>query len=301
MQPFSNMQSLLDLLLPIAIGVIMFGIGMDLTSRDFKRVFIAPKAVLFGLFGQLVLMAAIGFGVAYLFPLKPVYQLGIVLIAACPGGTSSNIVSYMLKGRVALSVSITAFNSFLIVFTIPLILKLAFLLFWPTMKEINISMLDTLSEVIYSVLLPVVAGIIVRHYFPKFVEGLKKPLRFILPGILFVIFLLVIIVESKSGENSFSDYKVLILPAFFLNIFVMFVGFFSSKAIRLDHRDSYTIAIEMGLQNSALAIFLANNVIKIDGLSLIAVIYGSFSFFSTFLVAYLMKNYFHKKKHIVTD
>lgn len=295
MQLFLTMQSILDHLLPIAIGVIMFGIGMDLSSRDFKRVFIAPKAVLFGLFGQLVLMAAIGFGVAYLFPLKPVYQLGIVLIAACPGGTSSNIVTYMLKGRVALSVSITAFNSFLIVFTIPLVLKLAFMLFWPTMKEINISMLQTFSEVIYSILLPVSAGIIVRHYFPVFVEKLKKPLRYILPGILFVVFLLVIIVEGRNGENSFVEYKALILPALFLNVFVMFVGYFSSKAIKLDHKDSYTIAIEMGLQNSALAIFIANNIIQIEGLALIAVIYGSFSFFSTYFIAYIMKNYFEKK------
>lgn len=295
MPSFLNMQSLLDLLLPIAIGIIMFGIGMGLSSRDFKRVFIAPKSVLFGLFGQLVLMAAIGFGIAFLFPLKPVYQLGIVLIAACPGGTSSNIVSYMLRGRVALSVSITAFNSFLIVFTIPLVLKLAFLLFWPTTKTIHISMLDTLSEVIYTVLLPVIAGIIVQHNFPKFVEKLQKPLRYILPGILFLVFLLVILVEGRNGNNTFSDYKALILPALFLNVFVMFVGYFSSKAIRINHKDSYTIAIEMGLQNSALAIFLANNVIQIEGLSLIAVIYGSFSFFSTFIIAYIMKNYFIKK------
>ncbi len=295
MESFSDMQSFLDLLLPLAIGVIMFGIGMDLSSKDFKRVFIAPKAVIFGLFGQLVIMAAIGFGVAYLFPLKPVYQLGIVLIAACPGGTSSNIVSYMLKGRVALSVSITAFNSFIIVFTIPLVLKLAFLLFWPTMKEIHISMVNTFSEVIYSVLLPVIAGVIVRHYFPHFVAKLRKPLRYILPGILFTVFLLVILVEGTGEKSSTVDYHRLILPALFLNIVVMFVGYFSSRSIRLSHKSSYTIAIEMGLQNSALAIFLANNVIQIEGLSLIAVIYGSFSFFSTFIIAYIMKNYFNKK------
>lgn len=289
------MQSLLDNLLPIAIGVIMFGIGMGLSSKDFKMVFIAPKAVLFGLFGQLVLMSAIGFGIAYLFPLKPVYQLGIVLIAACPGGTSSNIVSYMLKGRVALSVSITAFNSFLIVFTIPIVLKLAFLLFWPSVKEIHISIVQTFSEVIYTVLLPVIGGIITRHYFPKFVGRLKVPLRYILPGILFVVFILVIIVERRNGGNSFSDYKSLILPALLLNVFVMFLGYFSSRVIKINHKGSYTIAIEMGLQNSALAIFLANNVIKIEGLSLIAVIYGSFSFFTTLGIAYLMKNLFNKK------
>src|SRR5690554_8107120 len=83
------MQTLLNYLLPIAIGIIMFGIGMGLKAKDFKRVFVAPKAILFGLFGQLVLMPLIGFGIAFAFQLDPIYQLGIVLIAACPGGTSS--------------------------------------------------------------------------------------------------------------------------------------------------------------------------------------------------------------------
>src|SRR5690554_1430763 len=120
------MQTFLDFLLPISIAVIMFGIGLGLTVSDFKRVLVSPKAVLFGLFGQLILMPLIGFGIAFAFDLDPIYQLGIVLIAACPGGTSSNIVTYMLNGRVALSVSMTAFNSFLIVLTIPLVLDIAF-------------------------------------------------------------------------------------------------------------------------------------------------------------------------------
>ena len=104
------MQEIIDLLLPIAIGVIMMGIGIGLSISDFKRVFIEPKAVLFGLFGQMVLMVLIGFAIAFVFPLDPVHKIGIILIAACPGGTSSNIVNYMLNGRVALAVSITAFN-----------------------------------------------------------------------------------------------------------------------------------------------------------------------------------------------
>lgn len=290
------MQTLLNYLLPIAIGFIMFGIGMGLRTSDFKRVFTAPKAILFGLFGQLFLMPLIGFGIAFAFQLDPVYQLGIVLIAACPGGTSSNIVTYMLKGRVALSVSITAFNSFLIVLTIPIVLNLAFSLFWTSTQEVELSMYDTFKEVVYTVLLPVIGGVLVQHYFPNFVRRLTQPLRYILPGILFAVFLLVIIEEQGNGGKSMSEYGVLLLPALFLNVFVMFVGFFSSGAAGIDHEGKYTIAIEMGLQNSALAIFLANNVIKIDGLALIAVLYGSFSFFSTLIIAWFMKKYMRRKE-----
>lgn len=290
------MQTLLNYLLPIAIGIIMFGIGMGLKAKDFKRVFVAPKAVLFGLFGQLVLMPLIGFGIAFAFQLDPVYQLGIVLIAACPGGTSSNIVTYMLKGRVALSVSITAFNSFLIVLTIPFILDLAFSFFWTSTKEVQLSMYDTFTEVLFTVLLPVISGVIVQHYLPHFVEKIRKPLRYILPGILFTVFLLVLIDEQGNGTKSVAEYGELLLPALFLNVFVMFVGFYLSGWTGINHEGKYTIAIEMGLQNSALAIFLANNVIQIDGLSLIAVLYGSFSFFSTLIIAYLMKRFLRKKE-----
>lgn len=294
------MQTFLDYLLPVSIAVIMFGLGLGLTTGDFKRVFIAPKAVLFGLFGQLFLMPLIGFGIAFAFDLEPIYQLGIVLIAACPGGTSSNIITYMLNGRVALSVSITAFNSFLIILTIPFILDLAFSLFWTSGKDVQLSMFDTFKEVGLTVFIPVVSGLATRHFFPVSIEKLRKPLRYILPVILFLVFTLVLINENGSGDKSLIDYKDLLLPAICLNVVVMFVGFFTSGLAGINHEGKYTIAIEMGLQNSALAIFLANNVIKIDGLAIIAVVYGSFSFFSTLVIAWLMKKYMRKEEPMVS-
>lgn len=292
------MQTFLDYLLPASIAVIMFGIGLGLTVSDFKRVLVAPKAVVFGLFGQLMLMPLIGFGIAYAFDLDPIYQLGIVLIAACPGGTSSNIVTYMLNGRVALSVSMTAFNSFLIILTIPLILDLAFSLFWTSSKEVHLSMFGTFRDVLLTVFIPVLAGLAARHYFPIIVEKIRKPLRYILPGIMFCVFLLVLINEKQSGDKSLVEYWDLLLPAICLNVLVMFVGFYGSGAAGINHEGKYTIAIEMGLQNSALAIFLANNVIKIEGLSLIAVLYGSFSFFSTLIIAWIMKRYMKKEEAV---
>jgi BASS family bile acid:Na+ symporter len=289
------MQTLLDYLLPVSIGVMMFGIGLNLEFKDFKHVFKAPKAVLFGLFGQLVLLPLVGFGIASIFPIDPIYKLGIVLISACPGGTSSNIMTYMLKGRVALSVSITAFNSFVIVLTIPIILNLAFQTFLNQDQQVELSMLDTLWEVVYTVLLPVSAGSIVHHFFWKNIEKLKSSLRYILPGILFAVFSLVLLEESGSGGKSLIEYWELFIPALILNVFVMFLGFLTSGFIGINHEGKYTIAIEMGLQNSALAIFLANNVLDIDGLSVVAVLYGGFSFFSTLIVAYAMKNWMQKK------
>lgn len=285
------MEGLLTYLLPIAIGIIMLGIGFNLRTSDFKRVFIAPKAILSGLVGQLVILPLIGFTIAYLSPIDPIYKLGIVLIASCPGGTSSNIVTYMLKGRVALSVSITAFNSFLIILTIPFFLELGFQSFIAKELQVSLSLQQTFFEVLYTVLTPVLLGMFVNHNFPEFTDRLKKPLRYILPAILFLVFTLVLLNENDNGGMHISEYTWLLIPAFILNIVVMLIGFVSSGLIGINHEGKYTIAIEMGLQNSALAIFLANNVLQYDGLAVIAVIYGGFSFFSTFILAYVMKHY----------
>jgi BASS family bile acid:Na+ symporter len=289
------MGELLNYLLPISIGVMMFGIGLNLELKDFKRVFTAPKAILFGLFGQLVILPLIGFGIASIFDISPIYKLGIVLIAACPGGTSSNIMTYMLNGRVALSVSITAFNSFIIVLTIPLILSIAFETFLNQNQQIDLSINGMLLEVEYTVLLPVLLGSVIHYYFWQSIEKFKSSLRYILPALLFLVFLLVLLNEHQSGDLSLAAYGSLIFPAFLLNIVVMFVGFFLSGWIGIGHSGKFTIAIEMGLQNSALAIFLANSVLQIEGLAVIAVLYGGFSFFSTLIIAYIMKKWMNKE------
>lgn len=292
------MQAFIDGLLPIAISIIMIGIGMELTIDDFKRVFVEPKAVLYGLFGQMVLVSTIGFIIAFVFPLEPVHQIGLILLAASPGGTSSNIVSYMLNGKVALSVSMTAFNSFLVVFTIPLILQLAFHLFWEDSLPVQLSMSDTFFDIFFTVLIPVLIGLAIRHFFPRFSEFLKQPLKFLLPGILFAVFALILWNESGGEGANLLDYWPLFIPALFLNIAVMFVGFYSSGWMGIDHKGKYTIAIEMGLQNSALAIYLANNVLQVGEMAIVAVLYGGFSFFSTLGVAYLMKNHLKTKLEV---
>jgi len=284
------METFLTYLLPLAIGVIMFGIGLNLKFLDFKHVFLAPKAVITGLIGQLFILPFFGFLIASIFPIDPIFKLGIVLIAICPGGTSSNILTYILKGRVALSVSITAFNSFLIVLTIPIYLQLGFNLFLKDDTALAITFSQTIQEVLYTVLLPVLAGMFVNHNtHPESMRNVKKALRYILPGILFFVFTIVLFNEGSDGELSLSDYGFLILPAILLNVGAMFLGYFISKLVGIKSSGQYTIAIEMGLQNSALAIFLANNIIQIDRLAIIAVLYGGFSFFTTLLIAYYMK------------
>lgn len=286
------MQAVISYSLPIAIGIIMFGIGLNLTLSDFKRVFIAPKAIIIGLTGQLVLLPVVAFTLAFLFDLPPTHQLGLVLIAACPGGTASNIITYMLKGRVALSVSMTAFNSFLILFTIPFLLHLAYVLFFKADARVELSLANIVIELSLTVILPVIFGVLINEKLHSRLDAFKKSLRYILPGILFLVFSLVLITEKNNGSLDLNTYLKLAVPLLILNIVVMFVGFYVSGWLGIAHTGKYTIAIEMGLQNTALAIFIATSILKDNELAVLAVIYGGFSFFSTFILAYVLKKRF---------
>jgi BASS family bile acid:Na+ symporter len=286
-------ELLLDNLLPIAIAIIMLGIGVNLKFNDFTHVFVAPKAILTGLLGQILLLPLVGFLIAWIVPLEPIYKIGIILIASCPGGTSSNIVTFMLRGRVALSVSITAFNSFLIILTIPFLLSLAFFFFFNETVDIHLSFAAAAKEIGFTVLLPVIIGISLNEMSGLDLRKIKRLLRYLLPTILFVVFAAVILVEG-TGENGLpiTNYLFLFIPLVFLNIVVMFIGFYIAKWLGINHKGTFTIAIELGLQNSALAIFIANNILQIEGLATMAVIYGGFSFFSTLGIAYFMKKKF---------
>lgn len=278
--------------MPAAIASIMFGIGLELKFKDFKHVFLQPKAVLIGLACQLLVLPVIALGLVLIWPMEPVYKIGIMLIAACPGGTASNIVTKILKGRIALSISLTAFNSFLILFTIPLIVELSYSLFNQDSQNFELGFWETMKQVLLTVVLPVLAGIgIGKLLKEKHVEKIHQPLNFILPLILIIAVITVIFSDQAKHGIEYLDYLNLLIPLIILNIATILAGFFIAKSSRLEHDSAYTIGIEMGLQNSVLALFIGNQLLKNEDISLIAILYGSFSLITTFAVSYMLKKY----------
>lgn len=282
------MQTTDSYLLPIALGVIMFGIGLNLRFSNFKTLLVQPKAVLFGLLGQMILLPAVAFVIAFVYPMEPVHKVGLILIAACPGGTASNLVTFLLKGRVALSVALTAFNSLLIIFTIPIIISAASGLFLDSSNWVELDGLSVFQEVLLTVILPVLAGMLLNSRFSSFVDYLRTPMRYVLPTILLMVFAVVLFSDGANGADELLQNWDLLIPVVVLNVGTMLLGFYSSKRVGIQHRGSFTIAIEMGLQNSALAIFLANSVLENGEVALVAVLYGSVSFFITFAVGWLI-------------
>ncbi|MEX1002800.1 MAG: bile acid:sodium symporter [Crocinitomicaceae bacterium] len=286
------MDSLSDILLPIGIGLIMFGIGTSLKFSDFKMVITKPKAVITGLVCQLILLPIIAFLLIYFWPIDPVYKVGMIIIASAPGGTSSNLVTHMLKGRVALSVSLTSFNSFIILLTIPLYISIALQLFMGESESIVLSPYKVTQEILLLVLIPVLLGITLNEFTSKqFTENLKQPLRYIMPALLIGLFLIVIFADEGHQIVAFKNNLHLYIPLVIFNLITMLMGFYVAKSMKIDHESSYTIAVEMGLQNSALAIFIAAQLLDNQKMELMAVLYASFSFFSTWFFAWVMKHY----------
>ena len=287
-----------DTFMAIAIMAISFGIGINLKFKDFRRVILRPKAVITGLAFQMILLPAVAFLLIAFWNINPIYKVGFILIAACPGGTLSNFITFILNGRVALSVSMTAFNSFLILFTIPLIMKLAFNTFLgEDQGELSLSFWQTFKEIFTSVLLPVTSGIVVNEVTSeKFSESIRKPLRYLITGILVAVVVVVIWFDEEGQITHVADNLELFIPLFLLNISTIFIGYLGAKAMKLKHESSYTIAIEMGLQNSALAIFIANKVIDEPGMALMPILYGSFSLITTWGLAYLLKVRFRPRE-----
>src|SRR6056297_207608 len=281
-----------DWLMPLAIGIIMYGIGVTLKFKNFKNVFLYPKSMLLGLGSQVILLPIIAFLLAAVLPIDPLYKVGIVLIASAPGGTASNLVTAMLRGRVALSVSMTSFNSFIILFSIPFYVSTALYLFMGKTSQISLSVDQTLVEILQTVVIPVVLGVMTNEYGPeRITKWIKKPLRILLPALLLGVFAYALFFDDVNQSFEFLSHIELLIPLVFFNFLTMYTGYKVAQFANLKTRDRFTIAIELGLQNSALAIFIATQILESPEIALIAILYSSFSFFSTWGAGWLMKHF----------
>lgn len=278
--------------MPLAIILIMFGIGLELDFKDFRRVFSRPRGILTGIFSQIVILPLLAFLLVFFWPIDSTFKIGIMLLAACPGGTVSNLVTKMLAGRVALSVSMTAFNSFIILLSIPLVINFSYGVFGNNGEELQLGFADTVQEVLFTVVIPVIAGILINEYYGEsFKHKIHKPLKYILPSIMLIAFLFVIFFDESREDISILKNLHLFIPLVSLNFITTGAGYFFARKFNLKHKTAYTIAIEMGLQNSVLALFIANQILEDSKISLIPILYGSFSLITTMGIAWLLKEY----------
>jgi BASS family bile acid:Na+ symporter len=266
---------LTDIILPIVLAIVMLGMGLSLVIDDFKRVLLFPKAISIGLVNQLLILPIVGFTLASLFPIKPELAVGLIILAACPGGVTSNLISHVSKGDTALSITLTAISSMLTILTIPFIINIGLEQFMDEGKKIHLDVVKTIETIVAITIVPIAIGMLIRAKASNFAQKMDKPVK-VASTIFLALIIAGIIVKEK--ENILSFFQQVGLISLSLNALTMLIGFYSAKIFKLNLAQSISVSIESGVQNGTLGIFIALSILKNSEMSITPAIYSLIMF-----------------------
>jgi BASS family bile acid:Na+ symporter len=268
-------------LLPASLGIIMLGLGMTLHPADFRRILSQPKAVLIGLGVQMLLLTAICFALCLLLQLPPELAVGMMLLAAAPGGASANIYSHLAGGDVALNITLTAVNSLLCLLSLPLIVGFSLAYFMSADQAVP-PPFAKIIEVGMIILLPVVIGMGIRRTWPQWSNRIEKPLR------VFSVLLLALLVALTMIQQwqLLAAYAAIIgLACVLFNVLSLLIGYAVPLALKLSRRQAIAIAMEIGIHNGTLALFVAFTVLDNSVMAVPAAFYSISMFITAGLFA----------------
>jgi BASS family bile acid:Na+ symporter len=277
-------NSILSVMLPVALGIIMLGLGLSLTLADFKRVVVYPKAVLIGLVCQMMILPVLCFVIAINFGLPPELAVGLMLLSASPGGPTANLYSHLAKGDVALNITLTAVNSLLTLFTLPFIVNFSIRYFLESGQAIPMQF-QKVMEVFIIVLVPVTIGMLIKSKNAALSVKLDKPVR-----ILSAIFLALIIAAAviKEKQNVATYFEKVGTAALVFNILSMMLGYYIPILFRLGKKQAIAIGMEIGIHNGTLAIYIALTVLGNSTMSIPPAIYSLIMFFTAAAFGFLV-------------
>lgn len=274
---------LTSVFLPLALAFIMLGMGLTLTRKDFKNIVVYPKAIILGLFTQIILLPIIGFILIQFFGLNGTMAVGLMILAACPGGPTSNLITHLSRGDTALSISLTAVSSVITVVTIPLIVNYS-IQFFGEEGSITLPVGQTIVQIMGVTIIPVSIGMFLKNKFPALSLKADKPVR-IASTVFFILIILAAILKERES-----------LPAFFaqagpvtllLNILTLLIGYYLAKAFFLPSAQQISIAIESGIQNGTLGIMIAATLLKNSEMTIPIAIYSLLMFLTAAVVIFL--------------
>jgi len=274
-----------DIFLPIALAIIMFALGLGLTRADFLRILKQPKDFFVGAISQIILLPVIAFILVKIWPISPELAVGVMIIAAAPGGVTSNILTAFAKGDVALSVSFTAVISLISVITVPIIVIASAGYFGEDIQ--NISVRDKAIEMFTLVTVPLIIGMLLKIFIPNIVLKFEPIAKKISIGLFIIVLLGAILSKKEDIVPYFVDAGLITLA---LNIIMMIVAFYVAKLLATGNAQKKCIAIECGLQNGTLAIFVANSFFGGGAFVIPAATYSLIMFATSLIFVYLVKN-----------
>ena len=283
--------SLIDILISIVLAAIMFGLGLSLNASSFKNIALHPKSFFIGLGSQMIGLPIIAFIILYFSNLPDAFKVGIMILAACPGGTTSGFVTFLFKGNVALSISLTAINSFLTIFSIPIIVNIALGYYMNQKVELHLPVVNSVIQIFGLTILPAVLGVVVRTFKPIIALLLQNKIKYILIILLAIVYSVKFFAGKQHGGTGITSDEVwMIIPyAFIFNVVCFIFSIALGKYTKLNIRDAFTIAIEVSLHNTTLALLIAGTLLKNQDMVKPALIYSMFSFWSAMMFGLITK------------
>jgi BASS family bile acid:Na+ symporter len=278
------MDKISTIILASSLIIIMLGMGLSLVFDDFKRIILYPKAIFIGLANQLIVLPLIGFLIALTFPIKPEIGVGIMILAACPGGPTSNLIAHLAKADLALSVSLTALSSFITILTIPFIINFALTHFLAESQIITLNVFETIIQIFVIIVIPISIGMAIHYFNENFALKMANPVRKA-SGIVMVLVILGIVIKEK--ENFVSYFEQAGVVALVLNIATMAIGYYTSKLFGIKNERALSISIESGIQNGTLAITIAVVLLGNSAFAIAPAIYSLLMFFTGGLLIYV--------------
>jgi BASS family bile acid:Na+ symporter len=256
---------------PWVLRLVMLGLGLSLTLGDFKRVITFPKAAGIGLVAQLIGLPVTAFALAWLFDPVPTVAVGLVILAVCPSGVTSNAYTFAARGDVPLCVTLAAITSVITVFTIPFMISLALRTFM-TAAEIELPVLGMLWDLAGLTLFPIAAGMLIRHKWSERAKQAEEPIRKMVLYLLYVVLAFGVITSWETIVAEFTTLGVMVLT---MNLLTMGLGFGLGKLFKLPAPQIVTITYEVGVQNLALAFAITFNILQNPDLAVAALIYAA--------------------------
>ncbi|MFW1806509.1 bile acid:sodium symporter family protein [Acinetobacter ursingii] len=280
-------SGIITIFLPIALAIIMAGLGLELRPQDFKRVAKHPKAVFLALFCQLVILVSIAFVICKLLALPPLLAVGLMLLAASPGGPTANLFSYLYKGDIALNITLTAINSVIAAFTLPFIVNLSIQHFINDGQQLGLQF-SKVIQVFLIIIVPVCLGMLVRYFSPNVADKLHKPVRTFA-----VVFLILIIIGAVAKErNSILEYIMQVgLATSLFCIASLLIGYFIPRIFGISSTQARACAFEIGIHNSTLAMTIALTILASTTIAMPAAVYSIFMYIFAAIFGTLLNRY----------
>ncbi len=283
----------IDFLVSAVLATIMFGVGLSINFNDLRQIYRSPKALILGLVSQMIILPLIAFLTVAFTDLPATVKVGFIILAACPGGTTSGFVTVLFRGNVALSVSLIAVNSLLTLATIPLLVNLALTVFTGRHSSFELPLVASFLQIFFITLLPAITGVLLRYFKDSLAEKIQKPVRTVMIILFAGVYMIIAFAKESNGGSGITGADLWsILPyAVLINLAGFAAGMAMGMFGKTGLRTSWTIGVEVALQNTTLALLVAGTLIQSNEMVKPALVYALFSFWTALIYGLVVKKY----------